>query len=47
MELKEIKDKIFQYGFCDEQGNYVVVLNEEKLKEIFKADIVLLREEYR
>lgn len=34
------KDDILEYGYCDEQDNYIAVLNKEKLKEIFNANII-------
>lgn len=36
--------KIMAYGFYDEAGKYNVVLNQDNLKSLFKADIILLEE---
>lgn len=41
------KKDIMKYGFYNESKQFIVVLNEDKLKEIFKADIILLKEEYK
>lgn len=38
------KKDIFQYSFYDDEHKLNVVLNEEYIKEIFDADIVLLKE---
>lgn len=45
LEERIIFNKIMSYGFMDDNKNYTVVLNEEKLKEIFNADVILLKEE--
>ena len=44
IDMKIDKDEILQYGFYDEQQKYNIVLNVEKLKEIFSADNILLDE---
>lgn len=36
--------KIMAYGFYDESGKYNVVLNQDNLKSLFKADVILLEE---
>lgn len=38
------KSNLFQYTFYDEGHKLNVVLNEDYIKEIFEADIVLLDE---
>lgn len=38
------KDKLFSYTFYNEQSQLVVVLNEEYIKKIYNADVVLLNE---
>lgn len=43
---KQVKDYILNYGFYNENYQYVVVLDKEKLKKIFDADIILLEENY-
>lgn len=38
------KSNLFQYTFYDEGHKLNVVLDEDYIKEIFEADIVLLKE---
>ena len=40
------KEDILDYGFYDETHKYIVKLNEDKLKEIFEADKIILEENY-
>lgn len=40
------KDDILNYGYYDESNKYVVVINRQKLKEIFGADRVIFEETY-
>jgi len=47
MDKKIDKDEILSYGYYDESGKYVAVINRQKLKEIFKADRVIFEETYR
>lgn len=45
MENEKIdKSKLFNYTFYDEDKKLCVVLNQEFIKQIFNADIVLLDE---
>lgn len=41
------KEDILSYGYYDEAKNYVVVIDRQKLKEIFDADRVIFEESYR
>lgn len=43
---EQVKDYILNYGFYNENHQYVVVLDKEKLKKMFDADIILLEENY-
>ena len=47
MENTIKKDEILSYGYYDDDKNYVVVINRQKLKEIFGADRVIFEEQYR
>jgi hypothetical protein len=38
---------LFQYTFYDESGNLVVVLDQEFIKKLFNADVILLEETYK
>ena len=38
---------LMSYGFYDESGKYNIVLNQERLKRMFNADIILLEERAR
>ena len=38
------KSDLLNYSFYDESHKLVAVINEELLKKIFKADIILLKE---
>ena len=38
------KNNLFQYTFYDESHKLNVVLDEDYIKEVFEADIVLLKE---
>ena len=38
------KNDLFKYSFYDEAHDYVFVLNQEYLKELLGADIILLEE---
>lgn len=38
------KSEIMKYGFYDDNHHYIVILNKEKLKEIFNADDILWEE---
>lgn len=40
----DIKD-ILEYGYYDENKNYIVVLDTSKLKQLFKADEIKLAPE--
>ena len=40
------KDDILSYGYYDDSRKYVVVINRQKLKEIFGADRVIFEESY-
>ena len=43
---KEIKIRdILQYSYYDEQHNFNVILDVDKIKHIFNADIIKLYEE--
>ena len=45
MENEKIDKKdLFNYTFYDDSHRLCVVLNTDKLKEIFNADIILLEE---
>ena len=45
MENEKIdKSKLFDYTFYDDDKRLCVVLNQEYIKQIFNADIVLLEE---
>lgn len=46
MKEEDLK-KLVNYSFYDEQNQYCVVLNEQYLKKLFKADIILLNEVYK
>lgn len=46
MDNKINKDDILSYGYYDESGKYVAVINRQKLKEIFNADRVIFEEIY-
>lgn len=41
------KCDILEYSYYDENHNYIVKLNKNKLKELFKADEIILEEKYR
>lgn len=41
------KYDIIEYAYCDENCNYIVKLNTDKLKELFNADEIILKEEYK
>jgi len=41
----QVKD-IVKYTYYDDSHNLVAILDEDKLKEIFDADIVAFNEEY-
>ena len=41
------KDDILSYGYYDDDKKYVVVINRQKLKEIFGADRVIFEEQDR
>lgn len=43
--MDDIKYKIMQYGYYDDQHNYNVVLNVDYLKKLFEADNILLEEQ--
>lgn len=38
------KNDLFNYSFYDEAQNYTFVLNQEYLKKLLGADIILLEE---
>ena len=40
------KEDIIDYGYYEDPNHYVIVLNREKLKEIFKADKIIFEETY-
>lgn len=40
-----IRSDIIKYGYYDESQKYIVVLNKDKLKEIFNADIIKFEED--
>ena len=40
------KEDILEYSYYDETMDYVVVLNKEKLKKIFKAQHIIFEEHY-
>lgn len=46
MENQVNKNNIFKYSFYDENQKLVVVLDEEYLKELFKADYLVFKEDY-
>lgn len=35
-------DDILYYGYYDEYGNYIVVLDTDKLKKLFNSDKIVL-----
>lgn len=43
-EEKLNKRDIFKYGYYDDSGKYIIVLNEEYLKKYFEADIITLKD---
>lgn len=38
------KSEIFKYTYYDDTGKLVVVLNEDYIKQLFKADVVTFNE---
>lgn len=48
MELITVnKYDILEYGYYDENHNYIAKLNTDKLKELFEADEIILEEQYK
>lgn len=41
------KDDLMDYGFCDDSGKYIVKINKDKLKEIYKADDIIFEEQFK
>lgn len=46
-KLKINADDILKYTFYDDSNKLVAIIDAEKLKEIFKVDIVEFNEKYR
>ena len=44
MDKEELKEKLMEYSFYDEQHKLNVVLNINCLKQLFNADILLFDE---
>lgn len=44
MDEEKLKELLLQYSFYDDQHKLNIVLNENYLKQLFKADIILLDE---
>lgn len=44
MDKEKLKELILQYSFYDEQHKLNVVINTDYLKDLFKADNILLEE---
>lgn len=44
MDNEEIKSKILEYIYCDENLKKIAILNKEKIKKILKVDEVKFEE---
>lgn len=44
MDNKDLKQKILEYIYCDENLKKIAILNKEKIKKILKVDEVKFEE---
>lgn len=44
MNEQELRNWLLDYGFMDEDKNYIVVLDKQKIQKLFGTDYILLEE---